>query len=110
MCEKIIIMKKNEKKIFGAGLVWATVQLYCDQRFCIAREGFEWLKLYCNRVLYCNGKARLAWVKTVSRYNYCIVTEPAGVVLVRSVLKYTWCIVTEARLRGVCVAIHLGVL
>ena len=59
-------------------------------RFCIAGEGFEWLKLYCNRVLYCNRMARLAWVKTVSRYNYCIVTEAVGMVLVRFVLQYTY--------------------
>ena len=47
-----------------------------------------WLKLYYNKVLYCNRMAILAWVKTVSRYNYCIVTEAAGMVLVRIVSQY----------------------
>ena len=32
--------------------------------------------------------AKLAWVKTVSRYNYCIVTEAARMVLVRIVSQY----------------------
>ena len=33
---KIYIMK-NEKKNFGAKLIWATAQLYCEKRgFCIA--------------------------------------------------------------------------
>ena len=47
--------------------------------------GLAWgrLKLYCDR------KASLAWVKAVSRYNYCIVTEAAGMVLVRFVSQYT---------------------
>ena len=37
--------------------------------------------------------ARLTWVKTMSRYNNCIVTEAIGMVLVRYVLQSYMCIV-----------------
>ena len=85
---------------------WVTIQsLYRDTRASLA---WGRLKLYCNRVLYCNRKASLAWVKVVSRYNYCIVTEAAGMVLERFVSQYTQFIVTGATewLEEECIAIH----
>ena len=46
-------------------------------------------ELYCNMV---GWKASLAWVKAVSRYKYCIVTE-GGLEGLGFVLQYTKCIV-----------------
>ena len=59
--KKKLFIKKNEKKIYGAELEWATAQLY-----------FKRMKLYCNTGIRIAVR-NLGWAMIVLQYTglYC---------------------------------------
>ena len=68
----------NEKrKKLVLGLNWATAQLYCDKRNCIAGERLVGM---CNGLGNCIAIERAVWLGRRSQYSGCIVTGAARLV------------------------------